>query len=191
MNDTELNINDFNLGEEFDDAMENNLRLPEGQYLAVVKDVELKFKESTGSVGWLWQLAINANNETLESWDTTAKTVGKGYYTYLGKRVAGQMVYGDSGPGFGAINMLKALNQKTGKLDAADVKGRQLLVNVVHEPDWQETKAGVPEEDATKVLSVKSVRAFAQDGVKAPRLPGYEKLAVAEYKPSDDEEIAF
>lgn len=186
--DTNLNLDNLNLGSEFEDALQNSLPIPEGRYIAVVKGVELKHNQEKGSVGWLWKLGINTSNEDLSEWDTAARVHSLNYYTFLGKMIDGQLTYGEKGPGFSAVNILKALGVQGGKLDPKAVIGRQILVTVAGKPSWSEIQNGVKEEDAELELTVVGTRKFIQDGEIAPRLSGFEALDAQEYVGNQDSE---
>lgn len=185
-NDTNLTFDNLDLGEGFDAAVESDLPIPEGRYLAVVTGVELKHNPDKGSVGYLWKLSVNADNEGLGEpdfeWNPTAKTVRQTYYSYIGKLVNGSMHYGDSGkPGFGVLNILRALGQiqkgeTSFKLKPENVIGRQLIVTLVGEADFRERSQGVPEDEATKVLTVKNTNPYFVEGQRAPILPSFEAL---------------
>lgn len=183
-NDTVIDLDSIDFSS-LDDAVQESteLPIPEGRYLAVITGVKPVIGEAKRSFGYTWTLRVNKDNSDLTAWETSAGTLKITTYTFLGYLTPDNRLYykptkdGKPGkPGFKVVNTLAALGIKTGSFKPEDVIGRVVQVVLGSEPDYRETSQGVAVEDATKVLSVVAINKFFEDGVLAPRLPGYERF---------------
>lgn len=144
--------------------------IPEGKYLAIVTNVSEKTNSETGSYGLNWDLLVNLSpNFSEDGWDEEARGLPMKHYTYIGKKVKGKV--SDTSNAFATAQMLAALGQTSGNFDDADVRFRQIIVQIKHEPDNRNPDSGV------LYPRVKRVFRYTVDGEVAPVLPGFEDYA--------------
>jgi hypothetical protein len=151
----------------------NKPPLAVGEYLAVVTGVEEKYNEVKKSFGLNWSLLINSNpTSKSEGWDTEAKVVALDHYTFMGRKAtADAKLVADPNP-FSLVGIMSALGI-VGKFDPADVRHRQVIVNIKHDPSMDDAEA--LKADPTHVVEryfpkVKFVKAYRVGNDLAPKL---------------------
>lgn len=151
----------------------NKPPLAVGQYLAVITGVEEKYNEVKKSFGLNWSLLVNTNPTAItEGWDTEAKVVAMDHYTFMGRKpTADAKLIPDANP-FSLVGMMGAVGL-VGKFDPADVRHRQVIVNIKHDPSMDDAEA--LKADPTHVVErwfpkVKFVKAYRVGTELAPKL---------------------
>lgn len=169
-----------NLSEAIDES--NLPAIPQGTYLAAITEAAIKVGENAKdngmySLGFNWSFIVNLSSE-LGSWDAAGRIVPlNGHYTWLGyvpDKESRRVVYGENGkPGFSAVNMLKALNERSG-FRPDDYIGRIVRINVV----WETSEY---QGEVRTRATIKNASLFTNaTGEVAPKQPGIERRIPAQ-----------
>lgn len=116
-----------------------------GAYLAVVLEAAYKINDNRGIIGFNWKLGVNMDTRRDKTWDLADASwvdvpslENVFNYTFLGDFNDGKITYRKSGPGFSAINALKAVGEVGNKFSPSEYVGAIVRVQVAHEPHHQE-----------------------------------------------------
>lgn len=156
----------------------NRLPLEPGMYLAVVNKVTIVENEENGNVFFVFDLRINKNSDVLDYWDEAAGTVRHSSRAWYGRRTEHGWAFDKNGkPGFMPAKFFSALGVKEmNQLDLVGQTGKLIKILIGHEEYQGQVR-----------LAVKNVWPFVENGVTAPRLPGFEDaLAAQEFAPEED-----
>ncbi len=160
--------------------LQENLNKPvldPGDYLAVIVGVASKANPAKNSLGLNWSLLVNSDPASVTNgWNAEAHTLPMDYYTYIGKTDNDGNIISEPKAAFRTAKFL-ATQGISGSFKVSEVKHRQVIVRIGHEPsmeDQEALKANPTHVVARFFAKVQDARAYRINDQLGPKLPNLD-----------------